>query len=136
MSKLDSQLIKLCDEIDRIPVSDEQVEAGVHAYKIYKSLSSALICVLNEREKQDGKWGEQNHNPYIYLAILLEEIGELAQAILQTQFGGNKGGWANVRKEAVHSAAVALALIECLDRNKWNENDIDFHRKGENIWNI
>ena len=86
----------------------------------------ALGSVLAERERQDAKWGEQNHNPYIYFAILLEEVGELAQAIIHTQFGGDKGGWKNVRMEAIHTAAVALAVIECLDRGKWDNNDVHF----------
>lgn len=86
----------------------------------------ALLDVLLERARQDEKWGEQNHNPYIYLAIHAEEVGELAEAILQTQFGGEKGGWANVRKEAVHAAATALALIECLDRDVWVPDDVSF----------
>lgn len=86
----------------------------------------AIIDVMHERLKQNEKWGEQNHNPYIYLAILLEEVGELAQAILQTQFGGSRGGWSRVRREAVQAAAVAVALIECLDRNKWRPDDVRF----------
>jgi NTP pyrophosphatase (non-canonical NTP hydrolase) len=97
-----------------------------------KEFTDALNSVLDERKRQDEKWGEQNHNPYIYLTILLEEIGELAQAILHTQFGGEKGGWLNVRKEAVHSAAVALALIECLDRNKWTAGAICFENPNGN----
>lgn len=80
---------------------------------------SVIEDVVAERKRQDEKWGEQNHDPYIYFAILCEEVGELAQAIVQTQFGGNKGGWKNVRKEAIHTAAVAVAVIECLDRDKW-----------------
>lgn len=87
-------------------------------------ISPALRSVLAERRGQDKKWGEQNHDPYIYLAILLEEVGEFAQSLLQTQFGGEHGGWVNVRKEAVHTAAVALAVIECLDRGKWSDNDV------------
>lgn len=79
----------------------------------------ALEDVFEEKDRQVAKWGEQNHNPYIYLTILVEEVGEIAQAILQTQFGGPKGGFANIRKEAVHACAVALAAIECLDRDKW-----------------
>lgn len=94
-------------------------------------MGDALSAVLVERDRQDAKWGEQNHNPYIYLAILLEEIGELAQAILQTQFGGDKGGWVKVRIEAIHTAAVALALLECLDRDKWQDNDV--HLRDEAI---
>ena len=89
-------------------------------------MSNALLDVLDERKRQDEKWGEQNHSPYIYLAILLEEVGELAQAILHSQFGGKAGGFDNVRKEAIHTAAVALAIIECLDRDKWYENDVHF----------
>lgn len=89
-------------------------------------VSKALDSILAERKRQDQKWGEQNHNPYIYLAILVEEVGELAEAILQTQFGGPKGGWKNVRKEAAHCAAVGLAVIECLDRDTWIENDVHF----------
>jgi NTP pyrophosphatase (non-canonical NTP hydrolase) len=88
----------------------------------------ALESVLEERIRQDAKWGEQNHNPYIYLSILMEEVGELSQAILQSQFGGEHGGDKNVRKEAVHTAAVALAIIECLDRGLWHDDDV--HLEG------
>lgn len=85
----------------------------------------AIGSAMLERMRQDVKWGEQNHNPYIYLSILMEEVGELAQAVLQTQFGGDKGGNVAVRKEAVHVAAVALAMIECLYRNTWVDEDVD-----------
>ena len=35
-----------------------------------------------------------------------------------TEINSNKGGYENMRKEAVQVAAVALAFIECLDKNK------------------
>lgn len=79
----------------------------------------ALASVLEERIRQDERWGEQNHNPYIYLAILVEEVGEMAQAALQTQYGGKHGGLDHLREEAVQTAAVALAIVECLDRGLW-----------------
>jgi NTP pyrophosphatase (non-canonical NTP hydrolase) len=79
----------------------------------------AMRNIMDERLKQDEKWGEQNHDPYTYLAILLEEVGEYAQACLQTQFGGKNGGFLKMREEAVQTAAVALAIVECLDRGKW-----------------
>lgn len=88
--------------------------------------SKVIVDVMMERKRQDEKWGEQNHNPYIYLTILIEEVGELGQAILETQFGGKHGGWENVRKEAIHCTAVALALVECLDRDKWEDDDVGF----------
>lgn len=80
-------------------------------------MSEALQSVLNERDRQDAKWGEQNHDPFTYLTVLTEEVGELAQAALHTRFGGSKA--AGLREEAVHVAAVALAIVECLDRGKW-----------------
>lgn len=80
--------------------------------------SHAVDDVILERLKQDDKWGIQNHDPFTYLAILTEEIGELAQAALHTKFGGKEAG--RMREEAVHTAAVALAIVECIDRDKWN----------------
>lgn len=79
--------------------------------------SAALTSVLQERKRQEAKWGEQNHDPFTYLAVLSEEVGELAQAALHTRFGGPAA--AGLRDEAVHTAAVALAIVECLDRGKW-----------------
>jgi len=78
---------------------------------------TALADVLAERDRQDAKWGEQNHDPFTYLAILSEEVGEFAQAALHLRFGGEAQN--KFRHEAVHMAAVALAMVECIDRKKW-----------------
>lgn len=77
----------------------------------------ALEAVLQERLAQDAKWGEQSHEPEIWLAILTEEVGELAQAILERRFGGPAG--AHLLVEAVQVAAVGLAIVECCERNGW-----------------
>lgn len=81
----------------------------------------ALILrkVADELSRQDEQWGEQNHDPFAYLAILTEEVGELAQAALQTRFGGPAGGVASMREEAIQVAAVAVAIVACLERGKW-----------------
>jgi len=44
-------------------------------------------------------------------------VGELAQAALHARFGGPAAR--GLREEAIHTAAVALALVECLDRALW-----------------
>jgi NTP pyrophosphatase (non-canonical NTP hydrolase) len=93
-------------------------------------ISSALYSVIEERLRQDNKWGEQNHDPYTYMAILMEELGEMAQAALQTQFGGKHGGLDHLREEAVQTAAVALAIVECLDRGKWRWANVETTFKG------
>ena len=79
--------------------------------------TEALASVLAERISQDAEWGEQNQDPFTYLVILMEEVGELSQAALHTRFGGDKAY--GLRIEAVQVAAVALAIVECLDRGKW-----------------
>jgi NTP pyrophosphatase (non-canonical NTP hydrolase) len=83
---------------------------------------SALDDVLFERECQDEKWGEQNHDPFTYGAILMEEVGEFSQAALNARFekiGSPDIRLEHLREEAVQVAAVALAIVECLDRKKW-----------------
>ena len=80
-------------------------------------MNKALESVLAERVRQDAKWGEQNHDPFAYLTILTEEVGEFAQAALHTRFGGPAAE--GLREEAVHVAAVALAIVECIDRGTW-----------------
>jgi len=75
---------------------------------------AAFDLILTERIRQNAKWGEQNHDDEIWFAIMTEEIGEVAQAILHTRFGGKAGGTTEV--ELVHVAAVALQWLECIQR--------------------
>ena len=70
--------------------------------------------IKEERQFQNEKWGEQNHDDYRWLAILTEEVGELAQAILHDEFGGRAAGTAVA--ELVQVAAVAVQWLECMDR--------------------
>ena len=80
----------------------------------------ALSDVLAERARQDAKWGEQNHDPFTYLAILTEEVGEFSQEALTVRFGAKDiDAIGRMRTEAVQVAAVALAMVECLDRANW-----------------
>ena len=80
-------------------------------------MTDSLKSILNEREQQDKKWGEQNHDPLLFLNILMEEVGECSQAALKARYEG--GNELRIREEAVQVAAVALAIVECLDRKKW-----------------
>ena len=85
--------------------------------------SAALLAVLTERLRQDQKWGVQHHTPERWLAILGEEFGELSEAVCETIFDNGLaarqcGGYENMRREAIHVAAVAVALWECLSRDE------------------
>lgn len=81
----------------------------------------ALNAIIFERDRQLKKWGEQNHPPYTWLAILSEEVGEMAQAMLHTEFGGYAKG--KTKEEAIHVAAVALQFVEYLIRQEKEQND-------------
>lgn len=82
-------------------------------------MTTIIDEIMAERIRQDLKFGEQNHDPFAYMNVLMEEVGEASQAALQTFFGGPKGGIDKFRKEMIEVAAVALAIVECIDRGKW-----------------
>lgn len=89
-----------------------------------------LELVAEERRRQEKKWGEQNHDPFLYLTILGEEYGEACEAALRSRFPGKVDEADrelvmatirnDLRMELVQVAAVAVAMLECLDRGTWN----------------
>lgn len=76
--------------------------------------------VLKEQLRQIKKWGIQNHAPAVYLTILVEEVGEVAKAILQTTVPGpdESSNWGEVIKELTEVMAVAQSMIESIERNQ------------------
>lgn len=104
---------------DRMELAEKEVESLKNT--LQRGWGSALHAVIEERQRQDAKWGEQNHDPQYWMGILGEEFGELCQAVNETVFNNGpeerkKGGYANMRAEAVQVAAVSVAFIELLDR--------------------
>lgn len=82
-------------------------------------LFGAVLDILKERHNQDDKWGIQNHDPILWLSILGEEVGEANKAAISNFFDGislddSKNSY---REELIQVAAVAMAAVECLDRN-------------------
>lgn len=72
---------------------------------------NAITEVLRERDRQDAKWGtDDNHEPEVWLTILTEEVGELAECMLHKRFGGPEAK--NLHTELVQVAAVALKMLE------------------------
>jgi NTP pyrophosphatase (non-canonical NTP hydrolase) len=78
--------------------------------------TDVLAEVLIERGNQETKWGEQNHRCDLYYTILGEEVGEVGKAICEYLIL-NHGSIADIRMELIQVAAVAVAMVECLDRN-------------------
>ncbi len=70
-----------------------------------------LNDIIQELERQEAKWGKQNHLPLYWIAVLVEEVGEVCQAVL-------KGDAENYREELIQVIAVAVAQLLSWDRNK------------------
>ena len=88
------------------------------------ALSSATLEeVAEERKRQEEKWGEQDHDPSKWLMILGEEVGEANKAALEARFTGYErtGDLSDYREALIQVAAVAVAMVECLDRDKWRQ---------------
>lgn len=90
-----------------------------------ENITTALSDVLDERQRQNEKWGEQNHSPLEWIAILTEEVGKVAKEAHEFHFGvrGTKMIEEKLRmyrKEMIQVAAVAVQAIECLDRKQGN----------------
>jgi NTP pyrophosphatase (non-canonical NTP hydrolase) len=73
-----------------------------------------LALIEAERTRQDRGWGEsigRRYSMYAWLAVLVEETGEVAKALLEV---GSKNGVADLEVEIVQVAAVAVAMLEVL----------------------
>ena len=98
--------------------------------KILK-MNNIIEEVRQERFKQDEKWGEQNHYPVGWNAILGEEIGEVAKEVVEFTFYDKNSKQSehqtlkNMRVELIQSAAVVIAMIESLDRNQLNHKELN-----------
>lgn len=79
-------------------------------------LDGVLEEIWRERQRQDAKWGEQNHSDELWLAIVTEELGEASKAILEQRFGG--GVLDDIRVELLQAAAVMAAWLEAFDRRR------------------
>jgi NTP pyrophosphatase (non-canonical NTP hydrolase) len=92
----------------------------------------SIKLILAERERQNFKFGEQNHSPEKWAVILGEEYGEVCRAILdagfaQGEIGGLQDYKLNLQKlknELVEVAAVAIAALESLERNEMQEENM------------
>lgn len=77
-------------------------------------MEKVFELIKKERERQDKKWGVNKHDSFVWLAIITEELGEVAQAI----FSSNGRA---IRDELVQVAAVAVAWLEQFDH--WDETN-------------
>ena len=97
------------------------IELTAKAVKEWNALwhpaKNILKEVLCERIVQDKRWGTQDHDMADYYTILGEEFGEVGKAICEYKLQ-RKVPIEQIRLELIQTAAVAIAMIESLDRNR------------------
>lgn len=69
---------------------------------------------VNEIARQYEKWGEQLHSPEMWMVIIQEEFGEVAQEVLRGTFHPDpdkrKEAWYDARKEIIETIACLAQL--------------------------
>lgn len=73
---------------------------------------SVIKSVLLERKRQITLWGKERHAYGDWLKILIEEVGEVAQAMQQKTEWVKETDSNNLYEELIHVAAVACAIAE------------------------
>lgn len=83
--------------------------------RVVEATERVLADVSAERGRQDEKWGGFERSVYpvsLWAAILGEEYGEVCEAMLE-------GDVENLREECIQVAAVAVSIVEQIDRGEW-----------------
>lgn len=81
-------------------------------------------AINQERARQDDAWGEQNHDPIMWTAILTEEVGEAVKQALQAGYEPDRMHHLGcLQRELIQAAAVCVAAIESLNRNEFRNVD-------------
>lgn len=88
--------------------------------KKYRDLMFANMDMLvwqleQENTKQAKKWGIQEHTAFEWLTYITEELGELAEAISESEYRG--GRREKVVNEAFQVATLALKIAEMFKYN-------------------
>lgn len=74
--------------------------------------TEVMMDVHTERDRQNEKWGRQRHAYGEWLKILIEEVGEVAQAMQRDMNWGKETDASNLYKELIQVSAVAQAIAE------------------------
>ena len=81
-------------------------------------MKRVIDLILNECARQDEKWGDdRKQGDMVWLTILMEEVGESAEAIL-------KGLPAQTEIEVIQVAAVALSWLKCIEQREEGDEPI------------
>jgi NTP pyrophosphatase (non-canonical NTP hydrolase) len=103
----------------------ERVDGWYEQYKLadaeaaqWRQRAGRVEAIAQEADRQDAKWGQQDHSPERWFAILGEEFGEVGREVTKwIPPRGREPDPANYRTELIQLAAVALRMLESFDRS-------------------
>jgi len=105
------------NELKKELINKSVIKASPEYLEYFESLDSrgkVRQAIYNtftiERIEQYKKWGDQRHDLQFWYIILMEEIGEVAKAILEDR--GEECNKKRIGKELVQSGAVIVAILE------------------------
>lgn len=75
-----------------------------------------IDLIVAELERAGEKFPTWPTDPLHALAVLGEEFGELTQAVVEATYEPHKSKRADVQKEAVQVAAMAIRFLASMDR--------------------
>lgn len=116
-----SELVELRKERQKLSPSndirlDPKDSPGASAPKVTLTRKIIVQAIVDERKRQDEKWGDQSSNTNgKWLAVLIEEVGEAGQAILdegKTDTTADTGRVTGLVEELIQAAAVIIAWLE------------------------
>lgn len=86
-----------------------------------KLTHDVLTDVGVERVRQNQKWGLQRHPMGDWLKILVEEVGEVAQAMQIGDVSYKESDADDLYEELIQVAAVAVAIAEHVREDQGDE---------------
>jgi NTP pyrophosphatase (non-canonical NTP hydrolase) len=111
--------VEFCEMMDAIEKGGQEDDAEKTINKIIREKATPLMLevasdVMAERIRQNGKWGKQRHDAGKWLAILVEEVGEAAQAAMPSLglTTTKETDADDLYEELAHVSAVAKAWME------------------------
>lgn len=85
-----------------------------------KKLRMAVMKDVDaERTRQNRLWGRQRHSLGEWLKILVEEVGEVAQAMQNGEAWQKGSDASNLYMELIQLSAVAQAIAEQVKEESW-----------------
>ena len=90
---------------------------------------TVLEDIAAEVVRATGKHPLWPTDPLHAVAVLNEEVGELTKAILETIYEPHKSTKADVREEAIQTAAMAMRFLVSLDQYEFTRGTL--HKQTE-----